>query len=583
MLNLQASVQPAFAKGSVIACGGKGNSLRESVRSLTLWSFVDQEILKGDLDSRGIRRQSLFEVPKSSALTKMNKGVSQSINLDQYRGTAANDHSIVPLRIDREEPRNMSSSVETPRSLATRSDMSLEPSTDRSHIDHSVDFKQPSVDEKDAEPESMRAFFLQSLIPFLIAGAGLIGSGVFLTYATTWKFVRAYCEVIVLLPSLLGLKGNLEMNFSSRLSTMANMGAIDNNKVLWKLIYTNTALLQLQSVLLSLFACVAVFGARFAIEYKFDADAVILITSAAVVSASISSIIMVCIMSTVVYFSRLCGINPDNVTAPLAASLGDFVAISTFLGVGTFLLQFSGNTSKYLSFGLLVTVLLFCPLWMFITGCEASNFDAVKFGWWAPMIAIIFCCGSGFVLGAGMGRYPGIEAFSPLIAGLAGNRCAVQASRISTSLHTSRFPMGTLPSHNLLAYVNPIRAFFSKDTDSRAAQILVTSSVPGQLLFVSILFLATPKLTWNIPFIAAYLLASFSQIVLLLYFTQLLVRMLWRMRIDPDHSAIPLITSIGDVLGNSLLLAAFAALQILSRSSVWLDNKELKADAMKMC
>ena len=47
------------------------------------------------------------------------------------------------------------------------------------------------------------------------------------------------------------------------------------------------------------------------------------------------------------------------------------------------------------------------------------------------------------------------------------------------------------------------------------------------------------------------------QVSLLLYAAHILVHLMWRWKMDPDNSAIPYLTSLGDLLGSSLLALAF--------------------------
>lgn len=59
----------------------------------------------------------------------------------------------------------------------------------------------------------------QVLIPYIIAGYGMVGAGIVLDIVQHWTLYKELKEIYVLVPALLGLKGNLEMTLASRFST----------------------------------------------------------------------------------------------------------------------------------------------------------------------------------------------------------------------------------------------------------------------------------------------------------------------------------------------------------------------------
>jgi solute carrier family 41 len=61
-------------------------------------------------------------------------------------------------------------------------------------------------------------------------------------------------ELIIIIPVILNLKGNLEMNLSARLSTAANVGDLDEPATRNQIIFGNLSLLQLQAAVVSLVA-----------------------------------------------------------------------------------------------------------------------------------------------------------------------------------------------------------------------------------------------------------------------------------------------------------------------------------------
>jgi Divalent cation transporter. len=54
-------------------------------------------------------------------------------------------------------------------------------------------------------------------------------------------------SLLILVPPLLGLKGNLDTCLASRLSTQANMGKMNSFREIWKMIVGNIAIVQVNS------------------------------------------------------------------------------------------------------------------------------------------------------------------------------------------------------------------------------------------------------------------------------------------------------------------------------------------------
>ena len=73
-----------------------------------------------------------------------------------------------------------------------------------------------------------------------------------------WTAMQEVHQLIIIIPVVQNLKGNLEMNLSARLATAANVGELDDPAVRRSMILGNLSLLQVQSTVVSFVAaCIA--------------------------------------------------------------------------------------------------------------------------------------------------------------------------------------------------------------------------------------------------------------------------------------------------------------------------------------
>lgn len=440
-----------------------------------------------------------------------------------------------------------------------------ERSTSSSDDDQGLSLIQSGVGigpEEQPDGESSLAILMQVMVPFLVAGLGMVGAGLVLDLVQHWEVFRIVSELFIMVPALLGLKGNLEMTLASRLSTHANLGHLDKREECISMIIGNLALIQCQAIVVGFLASVAAVVMGWIPEGAFDIIHALLLCASALVTASFASFILGVIMVGVVILSRKCNINPDNVSTPIAASLGDLTTLGLLAWIAS-LLYGAKESDQWLSPLVIVGYILSLPLWIWLASRNKHTKEVLYSGWTPVISAMMISSLGGLILDFAVSSYKGIAVFQPVINGVGGNLVAVQASRISTALHAAG-PLGKLPKYVIKLCINPCSAFCARVGHPRTARVLLLLVVPGHLVFMyTISYLKAGHTSLTPIFVVTYLLVAFLQVGILLYSAHVMVHWMWKASIDPDNSAIPYLTALGDLLGTGLLAIAFHLLYVV--------------------
>lgn len=413
------------------------------------------------------------------------------------------------------------------------------------------------------DPESAWSIGLQVCVPFLIAGCGTVGAGLVLDTVQHWPVFTKVPQIFVLVPALLGLKGNLEMTLASRLSTLANLGKMDCKKERMRQIISNMALIQAQAAVVAFLAAVFAVILGWIPKGEFSWQNAMLLTASGLITASLASLILGAIMVVVVILSRHLRINPDNVATPIAASLGDLTTLTLLASIGSMLYN-TKDSDFWMAPFLIACFILLCPLWIWVGMQNPSTLQVLKSGWSPVIFSMLISSAGGFILEFTVSRFRGVAVFQPVINGIGGNLVAVQASRQSTSLHQNA-KLGQLPKESAhKTHCDCCETYCASTVSSTAARVLLMLVVPGHLIFMYMInFLRAGHTTISPMFALVYLSAAGVQVALLLFICNWMVHCMWRRKIDPDNSAIPYLTALGDLLGTALLALAFQILFVL--------------------
>uniref|UniRef100_A0A8C2WQC5 Solute carrier family 41 member n=1 Tax=Cyclopterus lumpus TaxID=8103 RepID=A0A8C2WQC5_CYCLU len=404
-----------------------------------------------------------------------------------------------------------------------------------------------------APTEPVCSMVLQILVPFMLAGLGTISAGMLLEVVQNWDVFQEITEIFILVPAVLGMKGNLEMTLASRFST-ALIGLI----LFRYIVLTNTLVLQLQATVLGLLASLMASLLGWMAEGKVPLHHVMLLCSTSISTAFMASLLQGIIMVGVIIGSKRMGINPDNVATPMAASFGDLISLA-LLASGHVILPF--DLYPYVLY--LVDLLFLClvPLWVVISSKHPASHVLLRTGWEPIITAMAISSIGGLILDKTVSNpnLAGIIVYAPVINGIGGNLVSIQSSRISTHLHLNYSP-GEVPEDRKGCY-SPGHTFFGSGANHRSARVLLLLVIPGQLIFLHVIHLMKGGQTLPSPLLTVtFLSACLIQVFSLLCAADCMVHCLWRRGKDPDSYSIPYLTALGDLLGTVLLALAFVVL-----------------------
>lgn len=229
------------------------------------------------------------------------------------------------------------------------------------------DYCKPSIcdpSENDFRSESLLSTSVQVCIAITLAGFGNVGAGLILDMVQHWTVFKTINELFILVPSLLGLKGNLEMTMAARLSTQANLGNMREFDTTMRMVKGNMALVQCQATVVAFLASLFALVSNAFTKGVFDIHNSLIICASSLITANVACFLLGACMVGVIILSHRYEIDPDNIATPLAASIGDVTTLALLASFAQLLQNHDPHgVFPYLSCCIIIIVMAALPLW----------------------------------------------------------------------------------------------------------------------------------------------------------------------------------------------------------------------------
>jgi len=171
----------------------------------------------------------------------------------------------------------------------------------------------------------------QSLPLLIVCGLGAIIAGN--TLSAMANILQKIPGLIIIIPAVIALRGNINTTLGSRLGSAYHLGIIDAENM-W-----NDDLKQniIGSLVLSFFMSFIIGILAYITSFLFHVqpDPVILIVIV-VIAGAISGLILTFLTIIIIYFVFRRGYDPDNITGPALATFGDIITMLCIFGSAVF-------------------------------------------------------------------------------------------------------------------------------------------------------------------------------------------------------------------------------------------------------
>ena len=375
----------------------------------------------------------------------------------------------------------------------------------------------------------------ESFIALLICALGDLFAGIILGNMTF--FLETFPGLLVIIPGAIGMRGNIFGSFASRLSTNLHIGMISPKFEFSEQLNNNIISSFVLTLVLSLF--LAIIAKFFCILFNYGSISTIDFILISVIAGVISNLIMLPFKS----FNH--GWDPDNVTTPIIAAVGDLFTLPAIIA-SVYILSYLDTVSLIKSVVFIIIIVLI--IIAFVYAIKRSEESKKIIYQSAPILLVCSLLGvsAGGILNSSVETLltnPSLLTLLPLFSGVSGSIISILSARLSSGLHYGlieplKRPTGETTHNFFICYIlalvmYPLIGFIAEDSTN-----ILGSAGVGFLNIISI------------SFISGFILISLM--IFAVYYISITS---YNRDFDPDNIVIPISTSVTDAISSLTLIS----------------------------
>ncbi|MBE6505394.1 MAG: magnesium transporter [Methanobrevibacter sp.] len=380
----------------------------------------------------------------------------------------------------------------------------------------------------------------ESFIALLICALGDLFAGIILGNMTF--FLETFPGLLVIIPGAIGMRGNIFGSFASRLSTNLHIGMISPKFEFSEQLNDNIISSFVLTLLLSMF--LAIIAKLFCILFHYESISTVDLILISVIAGVISNLIMLPITMLISFRSFNHGWDPDNVTTPIIAAVGDLFTLPAIIASVYILTYLNSYLLIKDIISIIIVILIIIALIYTIKRGEESKKIIYQS---TPVLLLCSFLGvsAGGILNSSVETLltnPSLLTLLPLFSGVSGSLISILSARLSSGLHYGlieplKKPTGESIHNFLICYIlavvmYPLIGFIAEDS----TDILGLTGVG----FVNIISIST---------ISGFILLSLM--IFVVYFISITS---YNRDLDPDNIVIPISTSVTDTISSLTLI-----------------------------